>query len=63
MEKADMHTAASHEIDNSKHLTHKQRNAIVTVMQGAPLLAPVEVWLAAFMKGGMALLVSLHECR
>jgi hypothetical protein len=43
MQKANMHTAASHEVDHRKFLSHKQRNAVALALQAAPLLTPVEV--------------------
>ena len=38
-----MHTAANHDVDNRKYLSHQQRNAVAVALKTAPLLTPVEV--------------------
>ena len=43
MQKANMHTAESHAVDNRKFLKHQQRNAVAVAVKASPLSTPVEV--------------------
>jgi hypothetical protein len=45
MQKANMHTAESHAVDNWKFLKHQQRNAVAVAvnLKPSPLSTPVEV--------------------
>ncbi len=43
MQKANMHTAESHAVDNRKFLKHQQRNAVAVTVKASPLFTPVEV--------------------
>ncbi len=43
MQKANMHIAESHAVDNRKFLKHQQCNAVAVAVKASPLSTPVEV--------------------
>jgi hypothetical protein len=43
MQKANMHTAESHAVNNQKFLKHQQRNTVTVAVQASQLSTPVEV--------------------
>jgi hypothetical protein len=43
MQKAKMHTAESHAVDNWKFLKHQQRSTVAVAVKASPLSTPVEV--------------------
>jgi hypothetical protein len=43
LQKANMHTAASHEVDNRKYLSHRQRMAVQAAVRNAPNISPAEL--------------------
>jgi hypothetical protein len=43
MQKANMHTAESHAVDNRKFLKHQQRNTVAVALKASLLSMPVEV--------------------
>jgi hypothetical protein len=43
MQKANMHIAESHAVDNRKFLKHQQHNAVAVVVKAAPQSTPVKI--------------------
>jgi hypothetical protein len=43
MQKANMHTADSHAVDNRKFLKHQQRNTVAVAVKASSLSTPVEI--------------------